>query len=183
MAGLYPFDLSEVKVSKLLTDTGAAGPTYDAPIAFNAIQLLEIGEDEAEKQELRGNGEVQATSTQEGVSTFSLRNGGLPLDALAMIYDMTKDTSTPGTVVLYPKKGRNLPYFKIEGKAKAADGGTVTVIIYKAKANDRSIPPMSFEEGQFANIEIEGDFFWTISTEATDHAGENLKMDVISASA
>lgn len=167
MGNAYTYNCRKIAASKLTADTGTSGPTYDSAIVSDAAQMIGVDEESGDELTLDGNGGVVATVATPGAKTWAMRHGGIQPELFAMVYDMNMVTEGSGSslvITLYPKEAPSLPYFKLEGIGDNRNGGDQKLIVYKCKANPRTLPPVTLEAGSFVEIEMDGTFEWTAST-------------------
>lgn len=104
--------------------------------------------------EMRGNDQIQALVAIEDSVEWSLENGGISLEAWALITGRTvvESGSTPNrTLAMNLDGGRVYPYFKIYGKAVGENAtDDIHVKLYKCKLTE----PI---DGEFAD----GEFYVT----------------------
>lgn len=141
--GEKPFGLRQVKVAPLTGST----------LALPAAQRLMFKE-RLVSGELRGNDRVAAIVGITDALEWEFDNGGISLEALAIITGRTLTTSgtTPNQVItMTGEAGDNYPYFRIFGQS-IGDVSTddVHVILYKCKC-------MGAVEGEFKD----GEFYIT----------------------
>ena len=138
-------------------------PFADKPFGLNQVKVVRAGTvvtlDAAQTMQftprmvnadLKGNDTIVVTSSTVDALEWSLEQGGIPLDALAVMTGWTSTTSgsTPSRIVtMVGHAGTAMPWFVIYGKSNADDGGDTHVKIWKAKISG-SI------EGQFAQGEF-----------------------------
>jgi hypothetical protein len=119
-----PFGLNQVKLVKSAT-----------VVTLRAAQTLSftprlIG------GELKGNDQIVAVGASVEALEWSLEEGGLSLDALALVTGFTATTSgsTPSQInSMKGHAGTAFPYFKIYGKVMSDSGDDVHVKIWRAK--------------------------------------------------
>ena len=144
-----PYGLRDVKFTKLLDDgTAYVGGPVDLPYA----RTFSFKETE-DFEELRGDDSLVAVDGAGPIVEWELESGGLPFEAVAIMYGGTVTTSgvSPNLKKRWRKlKGDTRPYFKVEGQVISDSGGDVHGIVYRAKASDDM-------EGEFAD----GQFFLT----------------------
>lgn len=140
--GNYIFGLNEI----VLVNAAAAH------VHLNAAQSLKFTE-RLVSGELKGNDQLLAVVAFSEAVEWELENGGIPLDAYAMMTGRTVVTSgtTPTeTTHLIGRGAAVMPYFKIYGKAMGAGIDDVHCKLFKCKLTDTI-------EGTFQN----GEFFVT----------------------
>jgi hypothetical protein len=131
MANALPFGLRDVKLTPLAAD-GTPGTMVDLP-ASRTLSWT----DTADFEELRGDDIVQAERENGATVEWDLEQGGISLDAYAVMAGGETTTSgvTPNVVTTYKKVAADRrPYFRIDGQVISDSGGDVHLVIYKAKA-------------------------------------------------
>ncbi len=126
-----PYGLRDVKLTPI-DDAGVLGTMVDLP----ASRTLSWAETE-DFEQLRGDDIVQAERGNGAVVEWDLEQGGISLDAYAVMAGglVTSTGTTPDEVKTFSKTGTDSrPYFRIDGQAINDNGGDTHVVIYKAKA-------------------------------------------------
>lgn len=160
------FSIRDAKIAELLTDTGATGPTYATALDFAGVQELSIAPDTGTQVDLRGDDTVIESIAQEGAMRFTLRGGGIPLDAISLIFDAVltiAGTPPDTTTTFYERQNANKPYFRVRGLAVVPGQGEVVIELPKCLANG-PIPPIGLVDGAFTTTEITGTALWTTAT-------------------
>lgn len=128
--------INDAKISKLLTDTGAA-PTYSAPVDIPGITSITMSPTFTTK-ELKGDETVLDNYTKLDSISFTWTNSKMSLTALAiMLGGNVAASGSAGTAVqTYSLTGNDVPqFFKLEGQSLYTDAGDMHVILYKCKVN------------------------------------------------
>lgn len=131
-----PFGLNEVKIAHI---SGSPIVTLTATQVLNFSPRLIGGE-------LKGSDKIVSVASKVEALEWSIEEGGIPLDALAIMTGWTATTSgsTPNQInTLVGLTATSFPYFKIYGKALGEGGDDVHVKIWRAKITGNI-------EGQFA---------------------------------
>lgn len=126
-----PFGLRDVAVFAY-SGTTPSSTGIDLPNA----RTLSFSETE-DFQELRGDDGVVAVHGSGAAVDWSLESGGVPLEAIVVMYGgaITSSGVSPNQVKTYKKKGTDArPYFKVEGQAISDSGGDFHVVLWKCKA-------------------------------------------------
>lgn len=145
-----PFGLRDVKIRPLAGD-GTPGVGVDLPNA----QTFSFSESE-DFEELRGDDGLVAVHGLGPAVDWELENGGLPLEALVIMYGgtITESGTTPNQVKTYDKGGYDQrPYFYVEGQAISDSGGDLHAILYRCRAT-----------GELSGEFSDGSFFITGSS-------------------
>lgn len=107
--------------------------------------------------ELKGNDQIVSVGASIEALEWSLEEGGISLDALALMTGFTATTSgsTPNQVnTLKMLTGTAFPYFKIYGKMLGEGSDDVHVKIYKAKVTGNI--EGQFQYGEFYVSKLSG---------------------------
>lgn len=121
---LTPFNVDDLKISKLLTDPEGGSATYDAPIDVPGIQSISFEPDFLEK-ELMGDAKVLDTYSKLRFITGQVKHGRISLPVLAVLTGGTlaASGSTPNTQKKLTLKGTDLPgYFLLEAVVEYLGG-------------------------------------------------------------
>lgn len=154
-----PFGLNQVKLVK-----GATVVTLRATQVMSFSPRLMGGE-------LKGSDKIVSVASMAEALEWSLEEGGIPLDALALMTGWTATLSgtTPNQVnTLKMNAGTALPFFKIYGKSLGDNGDDAHVKIWRAKVTGNI-------EGQFQY----GEFQVTKLTGIAVQDAVNGLMDVV----
>lgn len=154
-----PFGLNQVKLVK--------GATV---VTLTATQVLTFGP-RMMGGELKGSDKIVSVASMAEAMEWSLEEGGIPLDALALMTGWTATLSgtTPSQVnTLKMNAGTAFPYFKIYGKSLGEGSDDAHVKIWKAKVTGNI-------EGQFQY----GEFFVTKLTGVAVQDAVNGLADVV----
>jgi hypothetical protein len=130
-ANALPYGLRDVKLTPRNAD-GTYGTMVDLP-AGRTLSWAEVEDFE----ELKGDDVVQAERGAGPTVNWSLEQGGISLEAYAVLAGGVVTTSglTPNIVKTYSKSGlQSRPYFRIDGQAINDNGGDTHPVIYKCKA-------------------------------------------------
>jgi hypothetical protein len=147
--GNEPFGLNQIKVK-----IGATLITLQAAQVMNFTPRMIGGE-------LKGNDHIVTVGAAVEALEWSLENGGLQLDAYALMtgWTATESGSTPNKVnTLTAHVGTAMPYFTIYGKVLGSGLDDVHVKIFKAKITGNI-------EGQFQGGEFHIDKMSGIAVE------------------
>lgn len=128
---LLPFGIRDIKLTPI-SAAGAYGSIVDLP-AGRTLSWSET----ADFEELRGDDQLLAERETATVVDWELEEGGISLEAYAVMAGGTVTSSgvTPNVKKTYNKKGTETrPYFYLEGQSINDNGGDTHVVIYKAKA-------------------------------------------------
>lgn len=128
-----PYGLRDVKVTPY---TDAAATTLGAAVDLPNARTVSFSDNE-EFKDLRGDDAVQASHGSGPDVEWDIESGGLPLDALIVMFGGTIADAgvTPNRTKTYSKASTDSrPYFKMEGQAISDSGGDLHVILYKCKA-------------------------------------------------
>lgn len=140
-----PFGLRDVKLQEI-SDAGVVSSTLvDLPVA----RTFSFAETE-NYEELRGDDRLAASHGDGPIVEWALENGGISLEAYAVVAGGTVTTTgvTPSQVKTYKKKVTDArPYFAVTGQAISDNGGDMHGVVYKAKA-DGSLEG-NMEQGSF----------------------------------
>jgi hypothetical protein len=136
-----PYGLSDVKVTSLDGSVQA-----DLPLAtkFSFKERIKSAEGQ-------GDDRISTVVSVREAVEWELECTGLPLEALAVMYDISTSTtgSTPNQVKRLNAAGAvRLPYFKIYGKSLGDGDDDVHGIIYKAKITEGQDAPLNYGELQ-----------------------------------
>lgn len=146
--GNFPFGLREVQLSSM---DGAV------KVKLNAAQTLGYKE-RVVSSELRGNDKLKASSTIPDGYDWSLEEGGIPLDALALVTGRTvvESGTTPNRISTMDLDAEvAYPYFKIEGRVVNEDGlSDLVVALNKCKVTG-SVEG-DFGDGEFLVTKMSG---------------------------
>lgn len=126
-----PYGLRDVKLTPI-SDAGTIGTFVDLP----ASRTLSWTETE-DFEELRGDDQVQAERGNGATVDWDLEQGGISLEAYAVLAGgaVAESGVSPNVVRTYSKtSSHSRPYFRIDGQAINDNGGDTHVVIYKAKA-------------------------------------------------
>lgn len=143
--GTEPFGLNQIKFVK-----DAAVVTLPAAQTMTFTPRLLGGE-------LKGNDSIVAVGAAAEALEWSLENGGLPLDAIALVtgWTATESGSTPSKInTLTARAGTAFPYFKIYGKVLGTGGDDVHVKVFKAKLTGNIDGQFSY--GEFYVVKMSG---------------------------
>lgn len=132
MSVFKAFGVKDVKLFKMTADTEEE-ITYGAGVDCPAIQKVGL-KPIIEEFELLGDDGIVDTDAQLMGYEFSIENGKISLEALAIIEGGTT-TSVPETTETYTNKGSDkLGYFKLEAQITNTEEGDVHIILPKCKA-------------------------------------------------
>ena len=143
--GDKPFGLNQVKLVK-----GVTVATLDAARVLKFSPRMLSGE-------LKGNDKIVSVASMAEALEWSLEEGGIPLDALALMTGWTATLSgtTPTQVnTMKMVTSTAFPYFKIYGKSLGENLDDVHVKIWKAKITGNI--EGSFQYGEFYVTSISG---------------------------
>ncbi len=121
---MTPFNVDDLKLSKLLSDPVGGTTTYDAPLDCPGIQSINFEPDFLEKEQ-KGDGQVLDTYTKLQYITGSVKHGQISLEVLALMTGGTLSSSgsSPHTQKKLVLNQANLPgYFKMEGVVEYLGG-------------------------------------------------------------
>ena len=127
-----PYGLRQVMVAPL-----GAADLIGTKVALPTAQTLSLTEG-TDSVVLRGDDKQVAIRDTGAAVTWELEEGGISLDAYAVIAGGTivNSGTAPNQKRVYTKKGADVrPYFYIEGRALSESGGDFHVRIPKAKAD------------------------------------------------
>lgn len=144
-----PYGLRDIKVTPY---TDANGSVLGTPVDLPNARTLSFSEAE-EFQELRGDDKVVTTRGSGPSVEWELESGGLPFEAVKVMFGQTVTTSgTGGTEkkVMQKKATDSRPFFKIEGQAISDSGGDVHVVMDRCRAT-----------GEFSGEFGDGEFWLT----------------------
>ena len=109
-----------------------------APVKFPAAQTLSFKE-VLTSGELRGNDGVVASISFTDKVEWSLENGGISLEALAVMTGraiVLTGTGSSEVNTMSIKVGDAMPYFELRGRALSDDGGDLHAVMFKCKLSD-----------------------------------------------
>jgi hypothetical protein len=130
------YGLFDLKVAKC-TDATANPETYNSFVDVPGIRKLNVKLNINPLEKVRGdNTDLATISGEVSSATFSTENAALELASLDEI--MPGATSSSGTSrKVFDLMTSETPfYFKLKGKAKIADGGTILVTLWKCRMGD-----------------------------------------------
>lgn len=145
-----PFGLRDVKVRPLVVE--APGTSVDFPNA----QTLSFSETQ-DYEELRGDDGVVATHGMGVTVDWELEGGGLPLDAVKIMYGgvITDSGTAPNQKRVYTRNSTDAaPYFQLEGQAISDSGGDLHMLLYRCKATGELTG--EFADGSFWTTGLSG---------------------------
>lgn len=128
-----PFGLREIQLQSI----SAAGVLSSTLVKMPVARTLSFADSE-DFEELRGDDKIEASHGSGPVVEWDIEAGGISLEAYAVMAGGTVTTSgtTPAQKKTYTKKTTDVrPYFLIQGRAISDNGGDMTGIIYRAKAD------------------------------------------------
>lgn len=142
MSGKYgnmPFGLRQVR---LMNAAGTIKVDLDAPRTLSFVERIKSGE-------LEGGDTTQALVAYGNGVDWSLEEGGIPLEAYALMTGRTVSEvgSTPNQTKTLSGGLDTFPYFQIYGKSIGDGADDVHCKIYKAKL--MKAPEGRFQNGQF----------------------------------
>ncbi len=141
---LKAYTLVDLKVAALSGDT--PGSLVDVP----GIQSMQVTVTN-DNTELRGDNKVIAIVDKGSGVEWSMEEGGLSLDAMAVIFGVnyTDSGTTPNIKRQWNLKSTDVrPYFFVCGKALSDDGTQdLQVSVWKAKATDNF--ELTLQDGEF----------------------------------
>lgn len=142
---LTPFNVDDLKISKLLTDPEGGSATYDAPIDCPGIQSISFEPDFLEK-ELMGDAQVLDTYSKMRFITGQVKHGRISLPLLAVLTGgaLSNSGSTPNTQKKLTLNQANIPgFFKMEAVVEYLGGddndGDYHTVFLKTKMTKFSI--------------------------------------------
>jgi hypothetical protein len=142
---MTPFNVDDLKISKLLSDPDGGTTTYNAPLDVPGIQSINFEPDFLEK-ELMGDAQVLDTYTKLRYITGQVKHGRISLEVLALLTGGTLSSSgsSPNTQKKLVLNQANLPgYFKMEGVVEYLGGddndGDYHTVFLKTKISKFSI--------------------------------------------
>lgn len=141
-----PYGLRDVKVRPVVN--GVVGAAVDLPNS----QIFSFDESE-EFTELRGDDKVRARRGKGPSVNWSLENGGISIEAYAVIAGgtVTSSGTTPNQIKTFNKKNTDArPEFLVEGQSISESGGDMHTVLYRCKA-----------EGKIAGSQEDGTFWIT----------------------
>ncbi len=121
-----PFGLREVDITKYNADG-----TLGAPVRLNASQTLTF-KPKKQTKKLKGDDRTIDQVTYDHEADWSIDNGGIPLDAWAILSGGTVSTTgvSPNEVKTLVKKATDVePYFRIRGRAVNSNGGLSDTVV------------------------------------------------------
>ena len=142
-----PYGLSDVKLTSI---DGITQVDLPAATKLSFKERIKSAEGEGDDRL------VTVVSVREAIE-WELEATGLPLEALAVMYGTSTDTTgvTPDQVKTLNADGAvRLPYFKIYGKSLGEADDDIHCIIYKAKITEGNDAP--FEYGKLQMMKIKG---------------------------
>lgn len=132
MSVFKAFGVKDLKVSKLTADTSSE-ITYAEIVDCPAIQKIGL-KPIIEEFSLEGDDGIVDTDAQLQGYEFSVENGKISLEALAVIEGGTNATALEGSETYTNKGSDKLNYFKIEAQITNTDEGDIHIILPKCKA-------------------------------------------------
>lgn len=167
-----PFGLSDVKITSI---DGVTQVDLPASTKFSFKERIKSAEG-------AGDDMLSVVVSVRDAVEWELTATGLPLEALALMYGLTTDTSgsTPNQIkTLSHSGGVRLPYFKIYGKSLGEGDDDIHCIIYKAKVTEGLDAPLEYgklQEMTIKGIAIDdgtnGIYDWVQNETATTLPGE-----------
>jgi hypothetical protein len=160
LGNALPFGLRDVKVRSLGADGATPGTAVDFPIA----RVFKFSETE-DSTVLRGDDADQASHGSGPTLDWELENGGLSMEAYAIIAGgtVTSSGTTPNQVKTYKKLNTDSrPYFKVEGQSINDNGGDTHGIVFRAKAN--AAIEGSFQDKEFWVTNAKGRGFGSLES-------------------
>lgn len=148
MTTAKPFGIKEVKLTPLPSGTA---------VTLEAERVLTFKE-QVVSANLLGRGKIVSVATVAQGADFSLEEGGIPLEAYALMTGRTVTTSgtTPNVITtLVGDSEVYFPYFKIEGRAVGEDAtDDIRVTLWHCKLT--SGMEGSIQDGQFFVTKCQG---------------------------
>jgi len=142
-----PFGLNQVKI---VSSDGSDVATLDVSRVLGWTPRMLTGE-------LTGSDRLAEVASFIEAAEWSLEEGGVPLDALAIMtgFTVSDSGSTPNQVRTLPiDAGTAMPYFKIYGKVLGVGADDVHIKIYKCKLTGNIEGDMSY--GEFKTTGLSG---------------------------
>lgn len=154
MSVFKAFGVKDVKISKLKSDT-TEGLTFDKAVDCPAIQKLGL-KPIIEEYSLEGDDGIVDTDAQLQGYEFSIENGKISLEALAILEGGTHlEADSDEEAETYTNKSTDkLNYFKIEAQIANTEEGDIHIVLPKCKATGGV--EVSFANKEYAVVSFSG---------------------------
>jgi hypothetical protein len=153
-------ELSDTKISKLLTDT-TGSPTYGTSVDLAAITKLQVAP-KTETKKLHGDSVLLDVYQRTLEVEVEVEFGEFVMDAYPIFCGGSYGTTgtSPNQIVRYSLVSTNTapPYWKIEGRwtYTGIDNADAHVILYKVKATDLPAVEINDASGNFGVMKVKG---------------------------
>lgn len=161
ITALRLMELKDVKVSRMISDSADAEPTYDNPVDLAGALSFQVSP-ELENKILYGDSTIMDSYSRTTSINFTVTNSVVSLSGLEVIMggQITRAGADKAETVIYELTAKNAtpPYFKIEGKWDYAGEtiGDAHIVLYKCRVSEPPDFTVNDSSGDFGDCSFTG---------------------------
>lgn len=161
ITALRLMELKDVKVSRMVSDSADAEPTYDNPVDLAGALSFQVSP-ELENKILYGDSTIMDSYSRTTSINFTVTNSVVSLSGLEVIMGgkITRAGADKAETVIYELTAKNAtpPYFKIEGKWDYAGEtiGDAHIVLYKCRVSEPPDFTVNDSSGDFGDCSFTG---------------------------
>ena len=161
ITALRLMELKDVKVSRMISDSADAEPTYDNPVDLAGALSFQVSP-ELENKILYGDSTIMDSYSRTTSINFTVTNSVVSLSGLEVIMggQITRAGADEAETVIYELTAKNAtpPYFKIEGKWDYVGEaiGDAHIVLYKCRVSEPPDFTVNDSSGDFGDCSFTG---------------------------
>ena len=161
ITALRLMELKDVKVSRMISDSADAEPTYDNPVDLAGALSFQVSP-ELENKILYGDSTIMDSYSRTTSINFTVTNSVVSLSGLEVIMggQITRAGADKAETVIYELTAKNAtpPYFKIEGKWDYAGEtiGDAHIVLHKCRLSEPPDFTVNDSSGDFGDCSFTG---------------------------